>query len=192
MSDYLGKLVARSLSPSAMVRPQLLSVFEPPGTNVVPEPGIVSAASAADEVTARPPGSDRMSQLESLWSPEPNVRAAGRIVPAPLETIQPETVQRFESHDTHADASGRTPAPAAGPPPVAADPSRHPRHARPRFVPCPAAMGAVGQGPRGGQATAGIGNSPARRRTISKCVCLWHIGVANGAGSPRRTKRVLD
>lgn len=33
MSDYLGNLVARTLSPTVGVRPQLLSVFEPPPTN---------------------------------------------------------------------------------------------------------------------------------------------------------------
>jgi len=33
--------------------------------------------------------------------------------------------------------------------------------------------------------------APIRRRTISKCVCLWHIGVANGVGSPRRAARAL-
>src|SRR6266850_387679 len=32
-------------------------------------------------------------------------------------------------------------------------------------------------------------SAPIRRRTISKCVCLWHIGVANGVGSPRERPR---
>src|SRR5688500_19436742 len=49
-------------------------------------------------------------------------------------------------------------------------------------------MGQVAR--RGGKATVRLADAPAARRTISKCVCLWHIGVAvrtacPGVGSPR-------
>ena len=65
--------------------------------------------------------------------------------------------------------------------------ARHGGHAERRRLPAPAHLGPVGKSAcRGGKATPGVNGASRARRTISKCVCLWHIGVANGVGSPCR------
>jgi hypothetical protein len=119
MSDYLGKLVSRSLSPLTVVRPRLLSLFEPPRTNreLIRMPDIEPAPSDAEQVKERSPSAVLVPQLPSVWSSEPNLQDPGLSLQAPREKIQPEAVKRVEQRDLVPIASALSQAPAAGPAP---------------------------------------------------------------------------
>ena len=111
MSDYLSHLVERSLSATASVRPQVISIFEPPAVNegeffrseATLEPPVVGHETETSSSAAR------VSQLQSLWraSPEPThvapftwesraafpdaaeLRGAQRQAPLRLEPLEP-------------------------------------------------------------------------------------------------------
>ena len=69
MSDYLGNLVARTVSPVAVVRPQLPSIFEPS------PPG-------------RQTGSELELEQETISEPPPATRPMEKTSPAP-QTVEP-------------------------------------------------------------------------------------------------------
>jgi hypothetical protein len=122
MSDYLGKLVSRSLSPPRVVQPRLLSLFEPPRANreQILESDIEPAPPDAEQVRERSPSAVRAPQFQSLRSSEPNLQDAGQTSPAPLVRIKPEAVKRVEPREMDAGASARSRARAAGPAPAPA------------------------------------------------------------------------
>jgi hypothetical protein len=116
MNDYLGKLVSRSISPPTIVRPRLLSLFEPPRTNRGPLTPleIEPVPSDAEQATERSPSAARGPQSQSRWSSAPNLQDAEQSA-APLKSIQPEAVKQAARSDMDAVASARSQAPAAGP-----------------------------------------------------------------------------
>ena len=116
MNDYLGKLVSRSISPPTIVRPRLLSLFEPPRTNRGPLTPleIEPVPSDAEQATERSPSAARGPQSQSPWSSAPNLQDAEQSA-APLKRIQPENVKQAARRDMDAVASARSQAPAAGP-----------------------------------------------------------------------------
>jgi hypothetical protein len=67
MSDFLSNLVERSFSPTSTVRPQLLSIFEPPSINggAFFRGNENRELSAAEQHHQEP--ADRLSRLRSLW-----------------------------------------------------------------------------------------------------------------------------
>ncbi len=128
-----------------------------------PGGGVEPRAAEVAGIGARP-GSFRIGSHSRACERRKNRLPAGR---APLR--QP----------VHGDAAAASPDAAHGP--------DHRRHAGERRLPAAAHLGAVGQAARRGErATAGLSGGRRSLRTISKCVCLWHIGVANGVGSPCR------
>lgn len=120
MSDYLGKLVSRSLSPPTVVQPRLLSLFEPPRTNreLVLGSDIEPAPPDAEQVRERSPSAVRAPQLQFLRSSEPNLQDAGQTSQARLGRIQPEAVKLVEPREIDASASASSQARAAGSAPV--------------------------------------------------------------------------
>ena len=93
MSDFLENLVARSLSDARTVRPQVLSIFEPPPANS----GAIFRGSTAPEQPIvehemENPTAERLGQLQSLWrgTVEQGAMAVDPLLPhsAPSEKTQ--------------------------------------------------------------------------------------------------------
>lgn len=86
MSDFLANLVARSVSQTAVVRPHVISIFEPPPAEggVIFRESATPEARAIEKERAELPGAERLSQLESLWGEAPEQRAVD------IEPLLPE------------------------------------------------------------------------------------------------------
>jgi hypothetical protein len=91
MSDYLGNLVARTLSPAFGVRPRLPSRFEPPSFNPERNPSPASPdweAKSPTETVARQTAGERAGQPEPgrpptfSAGPRPHATARARALPA--------------------------------------------------------------------------------------------------------------
>jgi hypothetical protein len=144
MSDYLGKLVFRALSPPTVVQPRVLSLFERPPTNreFVPGSDFEPAPPDAEQVRERSPSAVRAPQSQLLRNSEPNLQDAGQTSPARSERIQPEAVKRVELREMDTDASASSQARAAGPTPVPARKSPG-QKAQTRTLPFPASIETV-------------------------------------------------
>jgi hypothetical protein len=109
MSDYLGRIVARTLSPQAIVRPQLLSPFEPPrmGRGILQQPDTGVAPSGAAEAIEAASVQDHMIPPGTFGQ---TVRDAGQA--QGLLTAHSERAPRA----THPPAPSASPAPKHNPP----------------------------------------------------------------------------
>jgi hypothetical protein len=139
MSDFLTNLIERSLTPAPAIRPQLISIFEPPPINE----GVIGSyhdqpeRAVVEQLAGKMP--DRVSEVESLWrtvpertvtpgrdpslpgslevSPSPavsrNQERAGSGLPVEVETDPGEMKPRRDRKRKMADGSIASDAPAA-------------------------------------------------------------------------------
>ena len=115
MSDFLGKLVERSLSGSSAVRPRLETIYNFPTENS----GRFFGAEEQREAMATPSpdkGSDRISRIEAMRQPAPQASAEiGSVsVPIAISSLQQSTDRPSQRQVTSEDnAELRPPKPDA-------------------------------------------------------------------------------
>jgi hypothetical protein len=137
MSDFLTNLVQRSIAPNNLVRPQLVSLFEPaaPNDGAFFEPTDTAKVPIAEAQPQPLQPNERISRVESLWRDAPLVV---RQVSAPRsdESTTPQRPKRVQAEiedraPFKVESAGKPmPAPevmeltSPEPPPVSAEPSR--------------------------------------------------------------------
>ena len=113
MSDFLGRLVGRSLVPTGSVHPQLLSIFEPPAQNGARLSHEIESPSLPAVEQPRPESSDRSSRLQSLWHPPPESSrqfATTSSKPGSVASAQSAVWPDVSSHfQPHIDAPAKQP-----------------------------------------------------------------------------------
>jgi hypothetical protein len=92
MSDYLGNLIARTLSPAAVVRPQLPSLFEPAPAN-------------------RRSKSEFELDQETFSEPPPITRRTETAAPHPPSVLTPRQSVLSEPESTSITSAAKTPVP---------------------------------------------------------------------------------
>ncbi len=91
MSDFLTNLVERAIAPSNLVRPQLVSLFEPaaPGDGTFFQPVEITKAPIPEAQTQPLQPNEKITRVESLWCNEPPVVEQRSDTP-PAEPPKPE------------------------------------------------------------------------------------------------------
>lgn len=107
MNDYAGKLVSRSTAPMTVVRPRLLSLFEPPRADhrLAPEDEFEPTSLESDPVVR--PRFDR-AQAELIQSFEPHAIDDNLTVQTPSPKVHSETVKQAEPDDVNVKALDST------------------------------------------------------------------------------------
>jgi hypothetical protein len=114
MSDFLSRLVDRSVAATGSVRPQLLSIFEPPAPNGAQFSTEIESLSSPAVEQPREPSSDRFSRLQSLWCPA-SPESARQFVAAPSKPGSAAFAQSIISRDASPHLQPRIDPPAKQP-----------------------------------------------------------------------------